>query len=158
MKSNENRMSKLIVRDLQYIPPEYGKVVEMTLEEKKKFYAMPLDVQLYYRQFDLALGEPQVLNPDDEDCWFSKETCVLVPNDKVRLPRGKYGGYLGAFGPRSGDELTAWNNYLDGLPTETRNYILSIITQGEEGREGVTPAKCMEEESGKKKTTHDQEY
>ncbi|GKF65710.1 hypothetical protein Tco_0192227, partial [Tanacetum coccineum] len=78
-------MSKLIVRDLQFIPPEY-EVVEMTLKEKKKFYALPLDVQLYYKQFDVALGEPKVLKPDDEDCWFSKETCVLVPNDKVRLP------------------------------------------------------------------------
>ncbi|GKE91197.1 hypothetical protein Tco_1572292, partial [Tanacetum coccineum] len=56
-------MSKIIVRDLPFIPPQYEKVEEMTLEEKKKFYAMPLDVQLYYRQFDLALGEPDVSKP-----------------------------------------------------------------------------------------------
>lgn len=49
-------MSKIIVRLLQFIPPKIRKKRDyFNLEAKKEFYAMPLEVQLYYRQFNPAL-------------------------------------------------------------------------------------------------------
>ncbi|GKC86133.1 hypothetical protein Tco_1141850 [Tanacetum coccineum] len=114
-------MSSMIVRPLPYIPPKYERK-EMTLQEKKDFYSMPIDDQLYHRQFNPALGEPEIKKPDDdadEHAWFSKPPCVLVPSaERLPPPRVvKYGAV----------ELRAWENYLQSQPLETRTYILSII-------------------------------
>ncbi|GJY39593.1 hypothetical protein Tco_0425957 [Tanacetum coccineum] len=117
-------MSSMIVRPLPYIPPKYERK-EMTLQEKKDFYSMPIDDQLYHRQFNPALGEPEIKKPDDdadEHAWFSKTPCVLVPSaERLPPPRVvKYGAV----------ELRAWENYLQSQPLETRTYILSIIGEG----------------------------
>ncbi|PWA34995.1 hypothetical protein CTI12_AA613650 [Artemisia annua] len=127
-------MSEIVtVRRLPYVPPKYERG-EMSLEQKKEFYAMPLQLQLYYRQFGPALGEPQVKKPGDDDdydhFWFSKPLCELIPNEKlVRLPTERYGGDLGFFGEKSDDELREWEDYLASLAPETRSYIESIINQ-----------------------------
>lgn len=65
-KSKQIRMGKIIELDLPFTLPKKERK-EMTFEQKKEFYAQPLDVQLYYRQFNPPLGEPQIKKPDDYD-------------------------------------------------------------------------------------------
>ncbi|GKC50921.1 hypothetical protein Tco_1073666 [Tanacetum coccineum] len=75
--------AKIMVRPLTYIPPKYKLEEMMSLKEKKEFYAMPLDIQLYYKQqYQPPLGEPDLTKPDDEDFWFSKQPYELVPGEK----------------------------------------------------------------------------
>lgn len=110
---------------------------EMSKEAKKEFYAMPDDVQNWYRRFKPALGEPEVdtRNPDDELLWFSKTPFVAVPIEKP--PSLNYGmldfeakSHLDYHAPCSlisNEEYEAWQDHLESLPPEKQRLIEMFI-------------------------------
>ncbi|GJW20313.1 hypothetical protein Tco_0030935 [Tanacetum coccineum] len=136
---------------LTHIPPNYGKPREMNLKEKKEFYSLPLDVQLYERQqYNLLLGEPDLTTkPEDGDLWFSNKPCQLVPNVEKRKMK-KHGGEFedNVFGPTTNDDKKGMGRVVVNWRRRRRR----------KKRNKNEDAHLDEEESGKKKTADDQEY
>lgn len=135
-KDAKIQVYEVYVHPLPFIPDKEERK-EMTKEAKKDFYAMPKDVQDWYKKFKPALGEPEVdtRNPEDEQLWFSKTSFVAIANEPPwTVPCGMVDfeakSHLDYHDPDSlisNEEYEAWQDHLESLPPEKQRLIKQHI-------------------------------